>query len=368
MNGTSTPHIELGADRRTLDPFRGFRTPGELLEAIREAELRPSAVDERLRPLAAAGSDEHGTYSGPAGGFLVPESMAPFVANVQDGGEEDPAAGRTLPVPMSTPVVHVAARVDKDHSNSVSGGLRVYRRPETVDLTSSRGEYERITLVAKDASALTYGTDELVMDSFASFAALLGASYRDEFNATFLEERLRGTGVGEMEGILSSPALITVAKEGGQAADSIVGENVLKMRARCWGYRRAVWIANHDAIPQLTKLTIAIGTAGAHIPAWQPSNDNGTPDTLLGRPLIYSESASTLGDLGDVSLINWSQYLDGTYKPFQSVSSLHVRYLSHETAFKFWVRNAGAGWWRSALTPRRSTTTLSPFVTLAARA
>ena len=53
--------LEVGVDRRTLDPYRGFRTPGELLEAIREAEMRPNTVDERLRPLAAAGSDEHGT-------------------------------------------------------------------------------------------------------------------------------------------------------------------------------------------------------------------------------------------------------------------------------------------------------------------
>ena len=135
-------------------PFRGFRTPGELLEAVREAEIRPSAVDERLRPLAASGSDEHATYAGPTGGFLVPDSMAPFVANVH-GGEEDPAMGRTLPVPMSTPVVHVAARVDKDHSTSVSSGLFVYRRPETTDITRSRMQYERITLDAHEAIGLS---------------------------------------------------------------------------------------------------------------------------------------------------------------------------------------------------------------------
>jgi HK97 family phage major capsid protein len=365
MNGTTL--VTLGADRRTLDPFCGFQTPGDLLTAVKDAAIRPHAVDERLRPLAAAGSDEQGTYSDPAGGFLVPDSIAPFVANVQDGGEEDPAIGRTLPVPMSTPVVHVSARVDKTHTTSVSGGLRVYRRPETVDITTSRGEYERITLDAQEAIGLTFATNELVMDSFPSFAAVLGASYRDEFNATFLEERIRGTGVGEMQGILTSPALITVSKEGGQAADTIVGDNVIKMRARCWGYRRAVWIANHDAVSQICRLTITIGTAGAQIPAWRPGNEDGTPDSLLGRPLIYSESASTLGDVGDLMLVNWSQYLDGTYQPFQGISSLHVRYLAHETAFKFWVRNAGAGWWRSALTPRRSTTTLSPYVTLAAR-
>jgi len=362
-----TTHIELGADRRTLDPFRGFRTPGELLTAVKDAELNLSAVDERLRPLAVAGSDEHAAHSGPTGGFLIPDSMAPFVLDVQSGGEEDPAMGRTLPVPMTTPVVHVGARTDKNHSSSVSGGLLVYRHMETTDITPSRMQFERIRLAAHTATGLTFATSELVTDSFPSFAAVLGAAYRDEFNALFLEERIHGTGVGEFDGILKSPALITVSKEVGQAADTITGENVLKMRARCWGYRRAVWVGNHDCIPQLTKLTIAVGTSGVQIPAWKPGNEDGTPDTLLGRPLIYSESASTLGDVGDLICANWSQYLDGTYQPFQGVSSIHVRYLNHESAFKFWTRNAGACWWRSPLTPRRSTTTLSPFVTLEAR-
>ena len=360
--------VEVSVDRQTLDPSRGFRSPDELLEAVANAERHPSAIDERLRPLAAAGSDEHGTYSNPAGGFLVPDSMAPFVLSVQDGGEEDPAVGRTLPIPMSTPVVHIAARVDKNHATSVSGGLCVYRKPDTAEWTASRGEYERIRLEVNDATGLAFGTNDLAMDSFPSFAAVLGASYRHEFAAMFLEERLRGTGVGEMEGILTSPASITVSKESGQSADTLVSENVIKMRARCWGYRRAVWIANHDAIPQLTKLTITIGTAGVQIPAWQPGNDDGTPDTLLGatadlqRISLHARRRRRLvaGQLVAISRRH-VQTARGGQLPARALPGTrnHVQVLDAQR---------GAGWWRSPLTPRRSTTTLSPFVTLAARA
>jgi hypothetical protein len=42
-----------------------------------------------------------------------------------------------LEVPMDVPVVHVGARVDKDHANSVSGGIRVYRIPEADDILQS---------------------------------------------------------------------------------------------------------------------------------------------------------------------------------------------------------------------------------------
>lgn len=93
----------------------------------------------------------------------------------------------------------------------------------------------------------------------------------------------------------------------------------------------------------------------------------GFPDMLLGRPIYYSEFASKLGDVGDIILGNWSQFLEGIYQPLQSAESVHVRFLNHERTFKFWLRNAGAPWWRSALTPAKSSDTLSPFVTLAAR-
>jgi hypothetical protein len=56
------------------------------------------------------------------------------------------------------------------------------------------------------------------------------------------------------------------------------------------------------------------------------------------------------------------------YQPLQSAESLHVRFEYNERTFRFTMRNDGRCWWRSAITPKKSSTTLSPFVTLAARA
>jgi len=50
-----------------------------------------------------------------------------------------------------------------------------------------------------------------------------------------------------------------------------------------------------------------------------------------------------------------------------NAESVHVRFLNHERTFKFWMENDGRCWWRSAMTPKRSASTLSPFVTLATR-
>ena len=71
--------------------------------------------------------------------------------------------------------------------------------------------------------------------------------------------------------------------------------------------------------------------------------------------MFYSEFASKLGDLGDLILGCWSEYLDGLYQPFQSAESIHARFDRHEPALKFWTRNAGAPWWLTSLTPDQST-------------
>lgn len=357
--------VQVSEDRRAADP-NAFPTPAAFLAAVKTAG-QGGPIDPALRKYAVAGSDEQGAYSDPHGGFFVPTSLAPIVPGT--GADDDPSLGRMLPVPMTTPRVFVNARTDKNHTTSVSGGLVVSRHLETEDLTPSRFQMDQILLEVKDAAGLTFATNDVVTDSFPAFVAVLEAAYRDEFAALFLEERIHGTGVGEFLGVLRSPALITVDKEAGQVANTIVAENVIAIRRRSWRYRQAVWIANHDALGQLMRLVVPIGTAGVLVPAWRPGNDeDGTPDTLLGRPLFYCESASPLGAVGDLMLINWSQYLDGSYRPFEGVSSIHVRFLANEHAFRFTVRNDGAPWWRSALTPKRSTLTLSPYVTLAERA
>ena len=138
------------------------------------------------------------------------------------------------------------------------------------------------------------------------------------------------------------------------------------MRARCWGYGNAVWLANYDTMPQFALMSLSVGTGG--LPVFMPSAREDVPDMFLGRPIIFTEYCKTLGTVGDVILINAGEYLEGIYQPLQSAESMHVRFLNHERAFKFWTRNAGWPWWKSALTPRNGSNTLSPFVVTATRA
>lgn len=374
------------------DPRRGFRHHADFLTAVMAesgALTRDHIRDSRLRDLAAvdsdqdraagglafilpaaftpapllgaAGSDELGWYNTPGG---APRSVAPFALGAPSEG--DPTAGRTLPVPMDTPTFEIPARTDKDHTTSVSGGFTFTRKPETVTADDSRGEIELVSLKATTLMGLNFATEEILDSSPTGFAAIIGAAFRDEYPAHMLNEKIRGGGGNEYLGVLNSPAKITVAKESGQAADTINATNVLKMAARCWGLNQAIWLANHDTRPQLYALSLPVGTGG--FPIYIPSSVYGLPDMMLGAPVFYTERASALGDEGDLMLVNWSQYLEGTYQPLQTAESIHVRFENHERCYKFWTRNAGAPWWRAPLTPDNGAAELSPIVTLAERA
>lgn len=352
--------IEVGKPNAEKDPKRGFSGHSDYLRAVMKASMT-GQIDERLRPLATQGSDEQSGASNPYGGYFVPVGIAPGVLSVAP--ELDPLDALVRKVPMTAATVKFNARVDKDHSNSVSGGFRVYRRAQTVDAQLSRVEHEQVTLTANIETGAAAATEEIINDSPESFIAIIQGGMSDEYVAAKMNERINGSGVGERQGILNTPCLITVDAEAEQDADTIVVENIDNMAARCWRYMQAVWLANPTTRPQLRGLVRNVGTGGVTVPYFTQENGQ---EYLDGRPIFFTEFAPALGDLGDLILGVWSEHLDGTYQSEQFAESMHARFLANERVFRFNRRNDGQWWWRSALTPKNGDT-LSPAVVLAAR-
>ncbi len=310
---------------------------------------------EHARIFAAAGSDEASGVSDPYGNILVPSAFSPTLMMV--GAEDDPIAGRTMDVPMSTPSLSINARVDKDHTTSVTGGLQVFRRAETDTTAATRMEFEQITLRANPLMGISYATEEILTDSPISFTALLEQGFREEFGAKMFSERLNGTGAGQFSGVFNSGATVDVQRA---VAAQIAYADVVNIRARIWRYSGTIWLASHGTIPQLMQM---VGPNSEIV--WQPTIREDMPDMLLGRPIFFSEYIPDLGTRADLSCINWSQYLEGTYQPMQNAESIHVRFVNNERTFRFTMRNDGQPWWRSPLTPRNQGPTLSPQVVLA---
>jgi HK97 family phage major capsid protein len=168
---------------------------------------------------------------------------------------------------------------------------------------------------------------------------------------------------------MNCEAKVAVAKENGQAAKTIVKENVDNMWSRCWARsrKRAVWLINQDIEPQLNSLNQAVGTGG-QIVYLPPGGLSAAPyATLYGRPVIATEYNSTLGTEGDIALVDLSQYTKVDKGGVQMATSMHVAFDTDEMRFRITYRVDGKPMWHKPLTPFKGTATKSPFITLAAR-
>jgi HK97 family phage major capsid protein len=89
--------------------------------------------------------------------------------------------------------------------------------------------------------------------------------------------------------------------------------------------------------------------------------------SLLGRPVIISEKVSSLTNQGDLSFVDFSQYLLGDRMSMQAELSTDYKFANDVTAFRFIERVDGRPWMQSAITPKNGGNTLSPYLQLGAR-
>jgi HK97 family phage major capsid protein len=181
---------------------------------------------------------------------------------------------------------------------------------------------------------------------------------------------MTGTGTGQPLGFIgaANSAAVEVAKESGQAADTIVYENIVRMYARMLpsSLNRAVWIISPDTIPELYTMALSVGTGGNSVFIVNAAGPG--PMTLFGRPIVISEKANVLGDRGDIVFADLTYYLVGDRQSMTAASSTDYRFGNDQTAFRIIQRVDGRPWIQSAITPRNGGNSLSPFVELAARA
>lgn len=344
--------------RRSTDGFNGL---GEYLSL-----LNMGLNDQRLVAAAAGGSEGVGTD----GGFMVPTE---FAARALDGSlENEVVRPRANVVAMESNIKHVAGWNTLNHSSSI-GGFDGQWLGEAGQMTVQKGLITRMILKAHKLGVLTAATNELIADS-PYFERQLQQALVQAIGFYLDKAFLVGDGVGKPRGVLNDPALISVAKESGQAADTITWNNLKAMFARLHpaSVRNAVWVANPSTRVQLLGLVQHVenqaGTdnvGGTWIPALR--NDGQGGFTILGMPVVFSEKVPTLGDKGDIMLVDFSQYMVGIRSVMTIARSQHVGFDTDESHFRVIVRADGMGMWEAPVTPENGST-LSWCVTLDERA
>lgn len=195
-----------------------------------------------------------------------------------------------------------------------------------------------------------------------------------EFSFQLGNALLNGVGGWQPLGLLKSGHRVTVAKDGGQAANTITATNIVNMWSRrmaAQGGDDLVWLINQNCEPQLAKLTFATGTSSGQLVYQPPTGLSGSPyATLQGRPIIPTEFNEVLGTEGDIVLTNFNHYLAIAKGGIEQDSSIHVEFLRNLNCIKFTMRVNGRPAYDEPVTPFKSngSDTQSSIVTLETRA
>ncbi len=301
------------------------------------------------------------------GGYLVPTEYATNL--YQQALETSIVRPRAQFQPMMSNRIEIAADVDNNHQSNYFGGITIYRPSEGGQKTASNPTYQKIGLTLHKLVGLVHVTDELLEDSAIAVEADVSRKFSQAIAFVEDDDFLNGSGANMALGALNSanPALITVTAISGQGASTVVAENIRDMYARQARKRNAIWLANDDVYPQLFGMALSAGTGS--VPIWLPAGGiSAAPyETLMGRPLIYTEKCQALGTAGDIAFVDLSCYIIGGKANAEApvvATSMHFKFDYDMQSYRFVLRYDGQPLWKSALTPKYSSSTLSPFVVL----
>ena len=374
LNKPSTPESQprpqsnrgSGIEVRDKDKFKSL---GEQMSAVMRAGSG-GMIDPRLRNIQAAASGL-GESVPSDGGFLVQSDFSNEL--LQDVFQTGLLASRCRRIPISgnSNGIKINGVDETSRVSTRSGGILGYWEEEAAEKTATKPKFRKVELNLKKLIGLCYATDEL-LDDVSSLESVIREGFSSEFGFKLDDAIVRGTGAGQPLGILNAGCLVSVAKETGQVADTIMAENIIKMYSRRFAGQTGnyVWVYNQEIEPQLWTMSLAVGVGG--IPLFMPPG--GLADApyarIMGLPAMAIEQASAIGDVGDIMLCNFQNgYILAEKGGLKADMSIHTRFKYDESCFRFVLRIDGQPVRASYLTPYKggSDATQSHFIAIAAR-
>lgn len=349
--------VEVIQDRQTLDPKSGFTNHGEFFRAV--AQASNGRVDKRLTIHGAAMQEKIGED----GGYLIPSDFRQEIQKKVNGDESLLPKTRQFQTTSNTLVLPTNEVAPWDGT-----GIQAYWEGESGTYTESKTKFGETSLRLHKLTAMVKVTDELLEDAPALESWIKGeapSAMMHKVNSAIIS----GSGAGMPLGFLNSGFKYKVAKESGQAADTVLFENVNNMQGRLLpnSIGRAVWIIN-PAVRPLLPLMKFDSSATSPVPVYLPQTGvSGAPyGTLYGMPILPMMGGSkALGDEGDLALVDLSYYYTAVKTTgVRSDMSAHVYFSTGEMAFRFTMRVAGQCPFKAPVSTENGSFSMSGFVTL----
>lgn len=344
---------------------RPFKSIAENLRAVKADVLSHGQADKqypRMKFLKAMDIKATGASEGVPtdGGFLLDPTLTSEI--IKPMHEEGPFSNdvRRLPVGNNSNSGWINA-VDETSRATGSrwGGIRGYRLAEAATKTASKPTFRRINWELKKYAAVIVATDELLADA-AMFSEIVKTGVAEELSFMLNDDIMNGVGAAGPQGFMNSGALISVTRTTGS---KILGEDISAMwnRMDLRGRKTANWYIGNDSQPQLDNL-FAVGSTAVLYPYASIGADG--IQRLYGRPVKVTEFNASLNTTGDIALFDPRQYLLWEKGGVDYQTSIHVYFLTDETAFRFVTRVDGSLSVNTPLTPYKGSTTTSPIVVL----
>ena len=329
-----------------------FQNMGEFIHSVRfyPDDARLSYVETEKR--------EQSMGVGVEGGFAVPNQFLPTLRMV------DPQAAifrsRATVIPAGTPPDASVTMpcLDQGPARNIYGGMTVSWIAEGATKPETDLRLREVCLTPHEVAGHTVITDKLLRN-WAAADGLITQMLRLCLNGTEDTAFYSGSGVGQPQGVINSPARIDIGRAG---ANAIAFADIRNMYAQLKFGGSPVWIASQTILPQITNLV----DAGNHL-IWAPNANviGGPPGTLYGIPLMFNDRSVGLGTRGDLILVDMSYYLikDGS-GPFVAASP-HVYFTTNKTVIKIFWNVDGQSWLNAPLGLEGSVAnTVSPFIVL----
>ena len=248
-----------------------------------------------------------------------------------------------------------------------ASGVQAAWRAEGTAMVNSKAQMTPALLQLHELYAFVLATNE-ILDDGPRLQNRITVQAARAIRWKAFEAVVNGDGNGKPLGFMNSPALITVTKESGQAATTLVTANILKMASRLFEMDggNPMWLANRDTLPQLGVMTIG------NQPAWLPMNQAligggiRKGGILLGEQLSWNEHMQTLGTKGDIVLADLSGYALATKQGggIDFAASIHLFFDQNLTAFRWIFRLGGQPYLSAPVAPAKGSNSKSHFVCL----
>lgn len=343
------------------DPARtgGWNSLAEFAVAVRNLQVNGIA-DPRFAA-AASGYQQNQGSSGE--GVLVPTEWREAIWSLVFADND--LLGFCNPEPTQGNTVGIV----KDETTPWgAAGVQAAWRSEGTQMIASKAALTPEIIQLHELYAFVLATNE-VLDDAPRLQNRITVQAARAIRWKLFEAVCWGDGNGKPLGFMNSPALVTVAAEGGQTATTIVAANVLKMMSRLFEMPggNPMWLANRDTIPQLGLMTI--GNNAAYLPINQALSGSPFKNILAGDPLLFNEHCQTLGTKGDIVLADLSGYALATKQGggIDFAASIHLFFDQNLTAFRWILRAGGQPYLSAPVAAAKGTNSKSHFVALANR-